>query len=263
MEAGGIKLTATGRASALHIIRAHRLWEQHLAHETGYAETEWHARAEHREHDLAPAELDTLSARLGHPTHDPHGDPIPTATGRLGSQGGISLTQLPLDRLATIVHVEDEPEIVYAQLAAAGFTTGVRIKILARDSGELILWVEGQEHTLPMTVANNVTVQPLAASQLTIEPEERRSLAELSLYASGVVAGLSPRCRGSERRRFLDLGILPGTKVKAELRSPSGDPTAYRIRGALIALRQDQASMIEMQTLPTATAEANSATVEG
>ncbi|RME45954.1 MAG: ferrous iron transport protein A [Caldilineae bacterium] len=51
-------------------------------------------------------------------------------------------------------------------------------------------------------------------------------------------------CRGAERRRLMDLGILPGTLIRAEMVSPSGDPTAYRIRGALIALRKEQADRI-------------------
>jgi len=55
--------------------------------------------------------------------------------------------------------------------------------------------------------------------------------------------------RGMNRRRLMDLGILPDTQVFAELRSPLGDPVAYRIRGALIALRQDQASEVEIELL--------------
>jgi DtxR family transcriptional regulator, Mn-dependent transcriptional regulator len=66
------------------------------------------------------------------------------------------------------------------------------------------------------------------------------------------VAGLSPACRGAERRRFLDLGILPGTPVTATLRSPSGDPTAYLIRGALIALRREQAALVRVRELHVA-----------
>jgi Fe2+ transport system protein FeoA len=45
---------------------------------------------------------------------------------------------------------------------------------------------------------------------------------------------------------MLDLGIVPGTRVAAELRSPSGDPTAYRIRGAVIALRREQAELVHV-----------------
>jgi Fe2+ transport system protein FeoA len=48
---------------------------------------------------------------------------------------------------------------------------------------------------------------------------------------------------------MLDLGIVPGTLVKAEMNSPSGDPTAYRVRGALIALRDEQAAYINIQRL--------------
>jgi Fe2+ transport system protein FeoA len=46
---------------------------------------------------------------------------------------------------------------------------------------------------------------------------------------------------------MLDLGIVPGTEVEAEMRSPGGDPTAYRIRGAMIALRRAQAEMIHVE----------------
>jgi Fe2+ transport system protein FeoA len=52
---------------------------------------------------------------------------------------------------------------------------------------------------------------------------------------------------GPERRRLMDLGILPGARVTAELRSPLGDPTAYRVRGSLIALRSRQARGIRVR----------------
>ena len=57
------------------------------------------------------------------------------------------------------------------------------------------------------------------------------------------------RLRGGERRRFLDLGILPGTLVEAAFSSPSGNPTAYRVRGALIALRREQANHIHIESV--------------
>ncbi len=53
-------------------------------------------------------------------------------------------------------------------------------------------------------------------------------------------------CEGPERRRLMDLGILPGTTIVAELTSPLGDPTAYLVRGALIALRREQARHIHI-----------------
>ena len=90
------RLTPDGREAALHVIRAHRLWERHLAEDTGFAEAEWHQLAEHYEHELTPSQVDALAARLGHPTHDPHGDPIPTPDGELIEHGGQPLTTLPV-----------------------------------------------------------------------------------------------------------------------------------------------------------------------
>jgi len=52
----------------------------------------------------------------------------------------------------------------------------------------------------------------------------------------------------AERRRLLDLGILPGTRIETVMRSPLGDPIAYRIRGSVVALRREQARMIEVRT---------------
>nr|WP_044200662.1 FeoA family protein [Oscillochloris trichoides] len=51
---------------------------------------------------------------------------------------------------------------------------------------------------------------------------------------------------GPERQRMVDLGILPGTIITVEVRSPLGDPTAYRVRDTLIALRREQAQQVEV-----------------
>jgi Fe2+ transport system protein FeoA len=57
--------------------------------------------------------------------------------------------------------------------------------------------------------------------------------------------------QGGERRRLYDLGITPGTELVAEMCSPLADPTAYRVRDALIALRRDQARHIEVTPIDT------------
>ena len=67
-------------------------------------------------------------------------------------------------------------------------------------------------------------------------------LADLPIGASAKVLKLHPT--GTERRRFLDLGIVRGTRITALQKSPFGDPTAYSIRGAVIALRREDASKI-------------------
>lgn len=244
-EAGTPRLTAAGRDAALHVIRAHRLWERYLAEETGYEEADWHGQAEEREHELTPAELEALAARLGNPTHDPHGDPIPTSGGSLEPHGGVPLTTLQPHETGRIVHLEDEPAIIYAQLVAEGLSPGQTVRQTEVSAERVHFWTNGDEHVLAPILAGNVFVRPLTADQTGPELEGR-PLTTLQLGERGRVVGLGAALRGQERRRLLDLGLLPGTEVTAELRSPSGDPTAYRIRGAMIALREEQARWVKV-----------------
>jgi ferrous iron transport protein A len=73
-------------------------------------------------------------------------------------------------------------------------------------------------------------------------PTADLTLADLRPGQRGVVAGL--RSTGLERRRMMDLGILPGTTIQVEMSSPLGDPVAYWVRGALVALRHEQARLV-------------------
>ena len=249
MDGDGLRLTGRGQAYALHIIRAHRLYERYLAEETGFTQLEWHDRAEQQEHYLTPAETDALALQLGNPTHDPHGDPIPTASGALTPHGGMPLTALEVEMPARIVHLEDEPDAVYAQLVAEDLQPGMEVRLLESTPQRVRFWCDGDEHLLAPVVAANISVRPLS------QPSAMDGLAGVRLSSlqpgeSGVVLGLTPACRGSERRRFMDLGILPGTAIFAEMRSPSGDPTAYRIRETLIALRREQADRIRITREP-------------
>ena len=248
VHSDNITLTSEGMESALHIIRAHRLWERYLAEQTGFSESEWHSQAELQEHQLTPEAADALAARLGHPTHDPHGDPIPSAAGNYVYHDGQPLNQLPADQPARIVHLEDEPEAVYAQLVAEGLYPGQTVRLIESNSTRIRFWANGNEHVLAPIVARNISVRPLPAvvEEETAVPEKDQSmkLSDLALGKTAEVLRISPNCRGAERRRFMDLGILPGTAITAEMRSPSGDPTAYRIRDAIIALRPNQANYI-------------------
>jgi DtxR family transcriptional regulator, Mn-dependent transcriptional regulator len=248
-SAGGrIRLTDAGKEYALQVIRAHRLWERYLAEETGFTPADWHGRAEQYEHFLSAEAVNSLAAQLGYPTHDPHGDPIPTSNGHLVGHGGLPLTALEVNQAARIVHIEDEPEAVYAQLVAEGLSPGMSVRLAEINPQRVRFWSEGAEHVLAPIVAANLSVLPLPAETMPLDPGE--SLEDLRLGQAGEVRFISPRCRGPERRRFLDLGILPGTVIQAELVSPSGDPTAYRVRGALIGLRREQARLIHVRPLP-------------
>ncbi len=248
LEGESFGLTPRGRDYALHIIRAHRLWERYLADETGYAREEWHDRAERAEHSLTPAEVEDLASELGNPTHDPHGDPIPTAEGSLVPHGGQSLIEMPLNEPVRIVHLEDEPETVYAQLVAEGLGPGMEVRLLELSPHRVRFWADGDEHILAPIVAANISVLPVPAI-IHKADEIGEKMSSLGLGERAEVIGISRISRGNERRRFLDLGLLPGTIITAEISSPGGDPTAYRIRDALIALRREQADLITVRRL--------------
>jgi len=249
-EGQRLLLTSEGRAYALNVIRAHRLYELYLADETGYAEKEWHDIAERREHALSPGEIEDLSERLGSPLFDPHGDPIPTEDHEEVFHGGVALTTAEQGTTLRIVHLEDEPETVYAQLVAEGLRPGMRIYVTEAAEERIRFWADGEEHILAPIVAANIAVVPEPRE----EPEEEMMdgavrLASLATGARGEVVRIARASRGPERRRLMDLGVLPGTEITAEMTSPSGDLTAYRVRGALIALRKDQAELIRVRPI--------------
>ncbi len=245
LQDGAFRLTAKGRDSALHIIRAHRLWERYLADQTGFEEAEWHDLAERYEHTLLPAEVDALSTRLGNPTYDPHGDPIPDASGDYVTPESQPLIGLDLDTPARIVHIEDEPAVVYAQILAEGLYPGMVVRLSEISPHRVRFWANGDEHVLAPIVAANISTAPLP-KEAPEAPLAGEPLSGLLLGQRGKVLAVSPGVRGPERRRLMDLGILPGTVVTAEMTSPGGDPTAYRIRDTLIALREEQAQWIRI-----------------
>jgi ferrous iron transport protein A len=90
--------------------------------------------------------------------------------------------------------------------------------------------------------------QDRGISMTTTSSPTNRTLADLSAGQTGLVTEL--HSQGPDRRRMMDLGIVPGTLVTVEMKSPLGDPVAYRVRGALVALRHEQACLISITDAP-------------
>jgi DtxR family Mn-dependent transcriptional regulator len=240
----GFELTDSGRDYALHMVRTHRLLERYLADRTGVLPEDWHGEAERREHRLSPEDRESLAARLGHPLYDPHGDPIPTASGELPPRTGVPVTDLSPGDVAAIVHLGDEPREVYENLTRVGLSPLMTLKVLDSSSGEVRFEISGEEHTLPAIIARHITVELLPEAELDDTGGE--TLADLAQGEKARVLGIHSGLQGPQRRRLLDLGLVPGTLVEAELSSAGDDPVAYRIRGALIALRKDQSSWVQV-----------------
>jgi DtxR family Mn-dependent transcriptional regulator len=104
----GATLTARGRREALRLVRRHRLIEIFLLEHLGYDWQEVHEEAERLEHAVSDSFTERLAELLGHPNHDPHGDPIPSAEGILEVDDSFTLSQAIAGRRLRIVKVNDE-----------------------------------------------------------------------------------------------------------------------------------------------------------
>ena len=235
-------LTKDGHEYALRIIRAHRLWEKYLSEKTGFHKEEWHKRAELKEHELSNDEVEDLSTLLGNPRYDPHGDPIPTKTGKIHEKKGILLSDLPVFNFGKIIHIEDEPIAVYKQILKKNIHLDSQVYVKETSKNSLVFESEGEQFTLTPAVAKNITVVSL--DKVDVIEKDMMRLSNLWSNQKATIIGISKECRGENRRRLLDLGFVKGATVSIDLLNPLGDPKAFLIKGTAIALRKDQAVKI-------------------
>ncbi len=244
--AEGVELTERGHFLSMEVIRAHRLWERYLADEAQMPLLNIHREADRREHDRSEEEMQALDATLGYPKIDPHGDPIPSSDGSFDLEEQCVLTKWPRGLPARVVHVEDEPVEHMRRIVRAGLRPGVTLRVMDRRNGEIVFEKDDGRHVLSRAVCENVHV---CTGRLSDERAEKRwSLTELGGGEEALVAGLDEACRGMTRRRLLDLGFTPGTRVEVELANAGGSARAYRIRDTLIALRREQAEQVLIQS---------------
>jgi DtxR family Mn-dependent transcriptional regulator len=104
----GASLTERGRVEALRLVRRHRLIETFLLEHLGYDWQEVHEEAERLEHAVSDGFTERLAELLGHPDHDPHGDPIPSAEGTLEVDDSFTLSRASVGRRLRIAKVKDE-----------------------------------------------------------------------------------------------------------------------------------------------------------
>ena len=241
-SADAIHLTPQGRAWALQVIRAHRLWERYLSDEVGLPLSAIHDQAEKKEHQLTPEEADALEAELGYPLRDPHGDPIPSSAHTIPKEKTTPLTDWPHNQMARIAHIEDEPQEIFTQILSEGLLLDTCVKVLESDSRGFHLWTYEHGCWLAPAVAANISV---VKAPLWVKETHGEPLTVLKPGESAKVVAL--KCYGLTKRRFMDLGLLPGTNIKAMMQSALVEPMAYKVREAMIALRREQAEQILIQ----------------
>lgn len=157
----GVRLTNGGEQLALHVLRRHRLVEMLLVEVLGLDWSEVHAEAEELEHTISDKVLERIDKLLGHPRFDPHGDPIPTATGQMSAPETIRLSQAQAGQSVRIARIEDQEEAFLRFASQNGLTPGAILKIdemnAAADS--LTLSVEnGPKLTLGTVAASKIFV---------------------------------------------------------------------------------------------------------
>jgi len=160
----GVRLTADGRRLALNVLRKHRLVETFLVK---VLKMDWagvHAEAEQLEHAISDEVLDRLDALLGHPTADPHGDPIPSRQGRLDAQVYATLATCAPEKAFRVVRVMEQ-SVEFLQFAEHnGLLPGARLRLVGRNLAAGLVTVKtgsARPVALSLAAAGNILVEPV------------------------------------------------------------------------------------------------------
>lgn len=153
-----VELTEHGHRHALDVVRRHRLLELFLARVLDVPWDEVHDEAEVLEHAVSPALIDRIDAYLGHPAHDPHGDPIPSADGQHVETWTAALADSQPGTAFRVERVSDRDGAALRYLGALGIRPGVVLDVLERApfGGPLWVRVDSRSHGLSPTLANLV-----------------------------------------------------------------------------------------------------------
>lgn len=161
-----VRLTTVGQKVALEVIRHHRLLELYLMESLGFGWDRVHAEAERLEHHISNEFADRIDLLLGSPEFDPHGDPIPTRDGAVGTPVRLTLeAQLPGTQV-TVRRVTDEDEDLLRYLAERGIRPGQSVVIVSREpfGGSIHLQVGDLEQRISPEAAKQVFVELASAT---------------------------------------------------------------------------------------------------
>ncbi len=156
----GVTLTSAGDKIALETLRHHRLIELYLAEVLGYSWDKVHEEAEQLEHVISEEFEERIDQALGHPTIDPHGDPIPTKAGEIEVLPFQSLWETPSGNKVQVCRVSDRDPKVLRYLATIGISPEVEINVLKKGpfNGPLHVEINEKEHSLSKDLADQIFV---------------------------------------------------------------------------------------------------------
>lgn len=170
----GVKLTETGTLEALRILRRHRILETYLTERLGFPWEEVHQEAERLEHAASDELIRRMAAALEHPSHDPHGAPIPSPTGEVEATDSLTLAELAPGDEAQVRAIRDDDSAGLLAAEAAGLLPGTEIRMVGTTGSRTMLEVEvmGAEAKVldvELDVARRVYVVPVFPAA---KPEE-------------------------------------------------------------------------------------------
>lgn len=154
----GASLTPAGKKIALEVLRHHRLLELYLKEIMGYSWDEVHDEAEKLEHHISEQFEDRIAELLNHPTHDPHGDPIPSKDGVVPEMATLSILEADENKPYIIGRVKDQDPELLRYLEKLGVIPGVRIKIIEKApfNGPVTILLEDKEEVIGSNIAGEV-----------------------------------------------------------------------------------------------------------
>jgi DtxR family Mn-dependent transcriptional regulator len=160
----GVRLTAAGRRVALRTLRRHRLLELFLTETLDLPWDRVHQEAELLEHSLSDELEAAIAERLGNPTHDPHGDPIPSAELDFEEPDTVSLAELETGAEGRFVRVSDADPAVLRHLGERGVKPGQRLRLVEREpfGGSLVVRLGRRTESLGPEIARSMRVEPSA-----------------------------------------------------------------------------------------------------
>lgn len=156
----GVALTPAGNQIALEVIRHHRLIELYLSETLGYEWDKVDAEAEKLEHVISEEFEDKISAMLGDPTIDPHGDPIPAKDGSVAPYSRLTLSEMEAGQTARVARVRDDDPALLRYLAELGIVPEASVTVAERApfDGPIHVMVGQHEVALGRNVTDKVFV---------------------------------------------------------------------------------------------------------
>ncbi len=157
----GVELTESGKRAALKIVRKHRLWEMFLVEVLHFGWDEIDEEAERFEHIMSEKMEDKIDEVLGHPSVDPHGDPIPTKSGTIKHAKSIALKEMDEGANVRVVRVNDEyPELLqYASSIGLSLNKKISVRQRMKFDNSLVVRIGGKENTVSAKLAENIFVE--------------------------------------------------------------------------------------------------------